>query len=97
MTLSSQLPSVSEETEQEVQLNKPWKVVVINDPVNLMNYVVMVFKKVFGYDESKATKHMKEVHELGKSVLWVGDREKAESYAYQLQLWKLQTILDQDD
>ena len=97
MSLSSQLPSVSEETEQEVQLNKPWKVVVFNDPVNLMNYVVMVFKKVFGYDESKATKHMKEVHELGKSVLWVGDREKAESYAYQLQLWKLQTILDQDD
>ena len=97
MILSSQLPSVSEETEQEVQLNKPWKVVVFNDPVNLMNYVVMVFKKVFGYDESKATKHMKEVHELGKSVLWVGDREKAESYAYQLQLWKLQTILDQDD
>lgn len=97
MTLSSQLPSVSEETEQEVQLNKPWKVVVINDPVNLMNYVVMVFKKVFGYDENKATKHMKEVHELGKSVLWVGDRERAENYAYQLQLWKLQTILDQDD
>lgn len=97
MILSSQLPSVSEETEQEIQLNKPWKVVVFNDPVNLMNYVVMVFKKVFGYDESKATKHMKEVHELGKSVLWVGDREKAESYAYQLQLWKLQTILDQDD
>lgn len=97
MILSSQLPSVSEETEQEVQLNKPWKVVVFNDPVNLMNYVVMVFKKVFGYDENKATKHMKEVHELGKSVLWVGDREKAESYAYQLQLWKLQTILDQDD
>ena len=97
MILSSQLPSVTEETEREVQLNKPWKVVVFNDPVNLMNYVVMVFKKVFGYDESKATKHMKEVHELGKSVLWVGDREKAESYAYQLQLWKLQTILDQDD
>ncbi len=97
MSLSSQLPSVSEETEQEVQLNKPWKVVVFNDPVNLMNYVVMVFKKVFGYDENKATKHMKEVHELGKSVLWVGDRERAENYAYQLQLWKLQTILDQDD
>ena len=97
MSNSTPAPSILEKTDQKVELNKPWKVIVLNDPVNLMNYVVLVFKKVFGYDENKATKHMKEVHELGKSVLWVGDREMAESYAYQLQLWKLQTILEQDD
>ena len=76
---------------------KPWKVIVLNDPVNLMNYVVMVFRKVFGYEEAKATKHMREVHELGKSVLWVGEREQAENFAYQLQRWRLQTILEEDD
>ena len=40
---------------------------------------------------------MKEVHELGKSVLWTGEREQAENYAYQLQRWRLQTILEEDD
>ena len=83
--------------KSESSLEKPWKVIVLNDPVNLMNYVVMVFRKVFGYEEAKATKHMREVHELGKSVLWVGEREQAENFAYQLQRWRLQTILEEDD
>ena len=82
------ITEVEEESEVAIQLNKPWKVIVLNDPVNLMNYVVLVFRKVFGYDKNKATKHMMEVHELGKSVLWIGEREQAESYMYQLQRWK---------
>ena len=87
--LSSSLssPLLEEKTELDERLGTPWKVIVLNDPVNLMNYVVMVFRKVFGFNETKATKHMMEVHELGKSVVWVGEREQAESYAYQLQRW----------
>ena len=91
------VPVEVEQTKSEPSLEKPWKVIVLNDPVNLMNYVVMVFRKVFGYEEAKATKHMREVHELGKSVLWVGEREQAENFAYQLQRWRLQTILEEDD
>ena len=96
---NSTLPSplLDEVTELDEKLNIPWKVIVLNDPVNLMNYVVMVFRKVFCYNESKANKHMLEVHQLGKSVLWVGEREQAENYAYQLQRWKLQTVLEKDD
>jgi len=94
-TLAS--PILEEKTDTEEQLDIPWKVIVLNDPVNLMNYVVMVFRKVFGYNEPKANKHMLEVHQLGKSVLWVGEREQAENYAYQLQRWKLQTVLEIDD
>jgi len=94
---SAPIPEVKEETELEEEVALPWKVIVLNDPVNLMNYVVMVFRKVFGYDEQKATKHMREVHELGKSVLWTGEREQAETYVYQLQRWRLQTVLERDD
>ena len=94
---SAPIPEVKEETELEEEIALPWKVIVLNDPVNLMNYVVMVFRKVFGYDEQKATKHMREVHELGKSVLWTGEREQAETYVYQLQRWRLQTVLERDD
>ena len=71
--------------------------IVLNDPVNLMNYVVMVFRKVLGFDENKATRHMREVHENGRSVVWSGNRERAENYAYQLQHWRLQTLLERDD
>ena len=90
-------PEIIEQTESETELTQQWKVIVLNDPVNLMNYVVMVFRKVFGYGEQKATKHMKEVHDLGKSILWTGEREQAESYVYQLQRWRLQSVLEKND
>jgi len=54
-----------------------------------MSYVVMVFKKVFGFDEARARRHMLEVHEQGRSVVWSGLREKAEAYAFTLQQWHL--------
>ena len=94
-TTPTYLPADNTKTEEE--LSPPWKVIVLNDPVNLMNYVVMVFRKVFGYNEEKAVRHMKEVHELGKSVLWTGEREQAETYVYQLQRWRLQTVLEKGD
>tara|TARA_E500000178_G_scaffold109698_1_gene109430 strand:- start:3437 stop:3727 length:291 start_codon:yes stop_codon:yes gene_type:complete len=90
-------PDILVQTEVEIELAQVWKVIVLNDPVNLMNYVVMVFRKVFGYGEQKAIKHMKEVHELGKSILWTGEREQAESYVFQLQKWRLQAVLEKDD
>ena len=86
-----------EKTKEEVAIDPPWRVVVLNDPVDLMNYVVMVFRKVFGFDEDRAIKHMREVHEIGRSVVWIGNRERAENFAYQLQHWRLQTLLEQDD
>ena len=94
---SQSTPDIIEQTEVETELAQTWKVIVLNDPVNLMNYVVMVFRKVFGYGEQKAIKHMKEVHELGKSVLWTGEREQAESYVFQLQKWRLQAVLEKND
>ena len=71
-----------------------WHVVVLNDPVNLMSYVVMVFKKVFGFDETRARKHMLEVHEQGRSLLWSGVREQAEAYVFTLQQWHLTAVLE---
>ena len=41
-------------TEVELQAETVWRVVVLDDPVNLMSYVVLVFKKVFGFDEASA-------------------------------------------
>lgn len=83
--------------DSTLQLEGGWRVVVLNDPVNLMSYVVLVFKKVFGFDEPTARKHMMEVHEDGRSVVWVGLREKAEAYAFTLQQWHLTAVLESDE
>jgi ATP-dependent Clp protease adaptor protein ClpS len=81
----------------ELQAEAAWRVVVLNDPVNLMSYVVMVFKKVLGFDEAKARKHMLEVHEQGRSVVWVGVRETAEAHVFSLQQWHLTAVLEPDE
>ena len=81
----------------ETQLADAWRVVVLNDPVNLMSYVVMVFKKVLAFDEMTARKHMLEVHELGRSVVWSGVREQAEAYVFTLQQWHLTAVIETDE
>ena len=64
--------------DEAVGTDKPWIVVVWNDPVNLMVYVVWVFQKLFGYSREKATKLMFQVHYDGKAVVSDGSREKCE-------------------
>jgi ATP-dependent Clp protease adaptor protein ClpS len=77
-------PAIEQETRTAEELDLPWQVVVHNDPVNLMTYVTMVFQKVFGLPREKAERHMLEVHQQGRSVLWSGMRERAELYVQQL-------------
>ena len=89
--------SPAEHGATAVALEGGWRVVVLNDPVNLMSYVVMVFKKVLGFDEATVRRHMLEVHEQGRSVVWNGLREKAEAYAFTLQQWHLTAIIESDE
>lgn len=86
-----------EKTESQTALSTPWQVVVLDDPVNLMAYVVLVFRKVFGFATPKATRHMLEVHEKGRSILWQGAREQAELYVQLLQQWQLTTKLERSN
>ncbi|MDG2123154.1 MAG: ATP-dependent Clp protease adapter ClpS [Verrucomicrobiales bacterium] len=80
---------VVEVTKTEDACGSPWTVVVYNDPVNLMSYVTMVIRKIFGYDEAKAQAMMLDVHQKGKAIVWNGEREKAEFYVQQLQGYQL--------
>ena len=81
-------------TRQSTELDVPWNVIVHDDPVNLMGYVTMVLMKIFGYDEKRASKLMMEVHQLGRSVVWAGQRERAEMHAQQLQAHQLQATIE---
>jgi len=83
------------DTRDEDALATPWSVVVHNDPVNLMSYVTMVFQRVLGFPRDKATKHMLEVHHKGRSLVWSGERERAEAIVEQLHGYLLLATLEQ--
>ena len=62
-----------------------------------MSYAVMVLRKIFGFDEPTATRHMMEAHELGRTIVWTGLRESAEAYVFSLQQWHLSATLEADE
>ena len=76
--------------------DRPWIVIVWNDPINLMSYVVLVFQKLFGYDRAKATKLMLDVHQKGRAVVSSGTREKAELDVFRLHEHGLWATMQQD-
>ena len=84
-------------TEDVVEPDKPWLVIVWNDPINLMSYVTWVFQKLFGYSLAKATKLMLEVHHEGRSVVSSGPREKAELDCYRLHAHGLWATITRGD
>ncbi len=84
------------ETEDVRDADRPWIVIVWNDPINLMSYVTFVFQKLFGYSKARATKLMLQVHEEGKAVVSSGTREKAELDVAQLHGHGLWATLQQD-
>lgn len=86
-------PGVKTQTETRNDLDIPWNIVVWDDPVNLMTYVVYVLQKVFGYNRSLATKLMLEVHIQGKSLVATEEREQAELHLHQLHRYGLQATL----
>lgn len=76
--------------------DRPWIVIVWNDPINLMSYVTFVLRKLFGYSEAKATTLMLQVHNEGKAVVSSGTREKAEHDVARLHGHGLWATLQQD-
>lgn len=65
--------------DEVMEPDTPWIVIVWDDPVNLMDYVVLVFRRLFGYSKAKATKLMLQVHNEGRAVVSSGNRESAEN------------------
>ena len=75
---------------------RPWIVIVWNDPVNLMSYVTLVFQKLFGYSLEEATALMMDVHEKGKAAVASCGREEAEMHVFRLHEHSLWATMEQD-
>lgn len=86
-----------EETSERVEVERPWLVIVWNDPINLMSYVTWVFQKLFGYSKEKATKLMLDVHHKGRAVVSSGSREKAELDCFRLHGYGLWATVSKSD
>lgn len=98
MPVDTPLPDAGTETKERPNLSsafeKGWSVIVWNDPVNLMSYVVHVFRSVLGFDLPTATRHMLEVHHKGKSCVARETREKAELTTLRLQQYGLKASFE---
>jgi len=84
-------------SDVDVKPDRPWVVIVWNDPINLMSYVTFVFQKLFGYSKAKAERLMLDVHQKGRAVVSNGTREKAELDVFRLHEHGLWATMQQDD
>ncbi len=95
-TIEAPVRTRRRQREERVREDRPWVVIVWNDPVNLMTYVTYVFQKLFGYAKEEAERLMRQVHEEGKAVVSSGTREKAESDVSRLHAHGLWATMRQD-
>jgi ATP-dependent Clp protease adaptor protein ClpS len=88
---------IQEPSSEDVPLDeRPWVVIVWNDPINLMSYVTLVLQQLFGYSRTRATRLMLQVHQEGKAAVSTGTREKAELDVSRLHAHGLWATMQQD-
>jgi ATP-dependent Clp protease adaptor protein ClpS len=88
-------PTFDVEEKLKEAFTRGWSVIVWNDPVNLMDYVVYVFKAVLKMNEKDASRHMWEVHQNGKSMVAIETREKSEMIVHRLRGFGLNATMEQ--
>lgn len=82
-------------SDEDLRPDRPWLVIVWNDPINLMSYVTYVFQKLFGYSREKATRLMLDVHHKGRAIVTSGPLERAEMDVVRLHEHGLWATLEQ--
>lgn len=96
MSSPTATPDLDVDVSERTELDKVWRTIVWNDPVNLMSYVSYVFRSYFGYSEEKAKTLMLQVHNDGKSAVSSGSREKMEIDVQAMHSYGLWATLSQD-
>ncbi|GAA4525732.1 ATP-dependent Clp protease adapter ClpS [Brachybacterium paraconglomeratum] len=86
--------ALSPDVEVTAETDGPWRTVVWNDPVNLMSYVVFVFRRYFGYSRLVAEQLMMQVHEDGRAIVSHGSRERVETDVQAMHSFGLRATLE---
>ncbi len=87
MNVPETLPSVSSKAASA--LERLFEVVLHNDDVNSMEYVVECLRRVFGHTEELAVRVMLEAHYQGQAVAEVEAETPARKHRDQLQSLRL--------
>jgi ATP-dependent Clp protease adaptor protein ClpS len=83
--------------DEQLSLGSPWRVVVWDDPVNLMTYVTWVFTSYFGMTTARAEHLMMQVHTEGRAIVATGVRETMERHVEAMHGYGLLATLQRDD
>lgn len=82
------------DTETVSAATVQWRVVVWNDPINLMSYVEYVFASHFGLPQDRAHHLMMQVHTEGRAVVCEGGREAMELHVAAMHSYGLWATLE---
>ena len=96
MASTTESPAADVAVDEQLDTDKPWIVLVWNDPINLMSYVAFVLQKLFGYSNEKATELMLDVNHKGRAVVSSGARERAELDVFRLHEHGLWATMQRD-
>ncbi|WP_291277879.1 ATP-dependent Clp protease adapter ClpS [Galactobacter sp.] len=94
--VAAPVESPVEDTALETRLDRPYELLVWDDPVNLMSYVAYIFRSYFGYSAPRAEELMLQVHHEGKAVVASGSRERIEADLVAMHGYGLQATLRQE-
>jgi ATP-dependent Clp protease adaptor protein ClpS len=90
-------PVVEPETDTRPKLLPPYHVIIENDDDHSQLFVILVLRKVFGYDETQATDLMHTAERAGEAVVWTGPKEVAELKLDQLRTFHEKHWRDERD
>ena len=82
------------ETNPEIELGNPWQVLLFNDEVHSFDEVILQIQKATGCSLERAVELTLMVHNNGKALVYVGEKEKCERVAGILNLIQLTTSVE---
>ncbi|KAA6225891.1 MULTISPECIES: ATP-dependent Clp protease adaptor ClpS [unclassified Campylobacter] len=93
-----------EKTLEDIELKEPklYKVILINDDVTTMDFVVEILMNIFGHDMDSASKIMLDIHNKGSGICGIYSQEIALSKqkrvrsAARLANFPLQSIVEEE-
>jgi ATP-dependent Clp protease adapter protein ClpS len=75
------LVTTESSNDTKTELGNPWQVVLFNDEVHTFDEVILQLQKAAGYSLEKATELTLRVHNNGKAVVYIGEKEDCEKVA----------------
>jgi ATP-dependent Clp protease adaptor protein ClpS len=76
--LAEQAPPMEKTSPRKPKRLPPYAVVVLNDDLHTIDYVIETFIKVFGYAPEKCYQLALAIHTQGRAIVWSGPKEVAE-------------------